>query len=253
VEAPEALELPEASGDSEDLEADRPVEGELQEVGDMNGSNEILSSVDRERISARIARLEKETDAEVVCAVASESGRYGRAGAFFGFCVGVAGFLVSNLVQREGDWAEPSLVVQLGWLLGGNILGCVAAARWPRLRDWFVLRSEMEEEVHRSVHLIFSRNGVGGTRQKGGVLIFLSLFERRLEIRCDRAAAGKISQAELDGIRDAVLEKVRTGEVAAGLLAGLDRAEEIFARIVPATAGPSDALVNDVLVFHPRP
>ena len=85
------------------------------------------------------------------------------------------------------------------------------------------------------------------------MLIYLSLFERRLEVRCDRAVMAGISQSDLDAIRNAVLEKVRTGDAVGGLIAGLDQAEAILAKELPATAVVVDALPNDLLLFHPRP
>ena len=58
---------------------------------------------------------------------------------------------------------------------------------------------------------------------------------------------------DLQSIRDAVLDKVRGGQVVEGLQAGLEYADEVLARTLPHTDGVTDELMNEVLVFHPRP
>jgi len=232
------------------------VAGELLGAGNMNKANNLFSSGDREQIRQRIAKLEQQTDAEVVCAVATESGRYDRAESLCGLTVGLAALISGNKLAGMGGWdtsAALSLGLQVVLVVVGFILGSVLASYWHGLRGLFVSGAEMTSEVSRSVHQVFSQQGVGGTRHRGGVLIYLSLFERRLEVRCDRAVAKKIKQPDLDAIRDAVLEKVRGGDATGGLIAGLDRAEEFLAKALPASSATPDALSNEVLLFHPRP
>jgi len=228
----------------------------LPEAGNMNNVQKHFTPGDREQVSQRIAKLEKLTDAEVVCAAATESGRYDRAESLCGLAVGLVALISGNKIVGMGGWdSSPalSLGLQVTVMVVGFVIGSVLASYWHGLRRLFVSQAEMAEEVNRSVHHVFSQQGVGGTKHRGGVLIYLSLFERRLEVRCDRAVMEKLSQPDLDAIRDAVLEKVRTGDAIGGLIAGLDRAETILAKALPATAAVVDALPNDLLVFHPRP
>lgn len=228
----------------------------LQEAGNMKNAKNYFKSSDREQVSQRIAALEKLTDAEVVCAVATESGRYDRAESLCGLFVGLAALISANKIIGMGGWDAAtalSLGLQVTFVVGGFSLGSVFASCWHGLRRLFVSQAEMAAEVNRSVHQVFSQQGVGGTKHRGGMLIYLSLFERRLEVRCDRALAEKISQSDLEAVRDAVLQQVRTGNAIGGLIAGLDRAEAILAKALPATAAVSDALSNELLFFHPRP
>jgi len=222
----------------------------------MNNAYTLLTPGDREQISQRIAKLEKQTDAEVVCAVATESGRYDRAESLSGLAVGLTALISGNKLADMGGWdVSPSLSigVQAVLVVAGFVLGSVLASYWHGLRRLLVSRGEMDAEVSRSVHQVFSRHGIGGTKHRGGVLIYLSLFERRLEVRCDRAVIGKIKQPELDAIRDAVLDKVRNGDLRGGLMAGLESAEASLAKAFPATESTPDSLSNEVLLFHPRP
>lgn len=222
----------------------------------MRNAANILTPDDRARVSRRIASLEKTTDAEVVCAVATESGRYDRAESIAGFLVGLTALISGNKVAAMSDWdgiATISLGLQVGLLVGGFATGSLLASYWHDLRRLFVRKAEFKSEVIRSVHQVFSQQGIGRTAHRGGLLIYLSLFERSLEVRCDQAIAAKVQQADLEAIRDAVLARVRTGDVAGGLIAGLDRTEELLSKVYPSTGSATETLANELLLFHPRP
>ncbi len=215
-----------------------------------------LTLADRARIQQRIEAIEQRTDAEVVCAVATESGRYDRAESLWGLTCGVLALLTAQKLAAMDGWGSPPSLSP-GWqvllIVGGFILGSVWASYWRGMRRLLVLQRERAAEVEKAAHQVFSRHGVGGTRHRGGVLIFLSLFERRLEILCDQTAAANLSPEQLEAFRDAVISRIREGRIADALLAGLDRAEEFLVTALPRQDEKAESLPNQVLVFHPRP
>jgi len=222
----------------------------------MKNAMKQFSVEDRERIAGRIAALEARTDAEVVCAVATESGRYDRGESMCGIFVALIALISGNKFAGMGGWEAQdtvSLGIQIGLLTAGFVFGSLLASYWHGLRWLFVSDAEMRAEVGGKVHQVFSQHDIGGTRDRGGLLIYLSLFEHRLEIRCDHAIAEKIPEADLNTIRDSVLGGVRAGRLADALIAGLDRAEESLAGAVPATDLAKGELPNQLLLFHPRP
>lgn len=222
----------------------------------MINANHTFKPADRKRISERVAALETQTDAEVVCAVATESGRYDRAESLWGILFSLTALVCGNKYASSGGWDGADHVsagLQVVLVAGGFIVGSLVASYCHGMRRLLASRREMEQEVRRSVHQVFSEHGIGNTLHRGGILIYLSLFERILEIRCDHAVAGKISAADLQLIRDAVLEKIRQGDPASGLLAGLDCAQDILAKAIPASGINNDPLHNQLLLFHPRP
>lgn len=233
-----------------------PAAVEHQGVGDMKNANKILSTGELNELSDRIASLETRTDAEVVLAVATESGRYDRAESICGLILGVLALLVAQMIHSLDHW-DVAEALPMGWqvtlIAGGFVAGSLLSSYSHDLRRLLVTSNEMNAEVHRSVHTVFSSHGVGGTRHHGGLLIYLSLFEHRLEVHGDCSLLEKVTVEELQSIRDAVLERVRSGKLADGLLAGLEMADDILARTLPHTDDVTDELPNEVLVFHPRP
>ena len=222
----------------------------------MTNAKKQFNQADRQQVAARIEQLEANTDAEVVCAVATESGRYDRAESICGLFFALLALISANKIYAIDDWDVPTALpvwLQVLLVVAGFVVGSLLAGYWHGLRRVLVSRDEIESEVAKCVHQVFSQYGVGGTRHRGGLLIYVSLFEHRLEIHCDTALDGKVAPADLDAIRDAVLAQVRAGKLIAGLLAGLDEAEKILTQALPHTDNTLDVLQNEVLVFHPRP
>lgn len=239
------------------MAGDHRAEAEPQEAGkNMTNAKKQLNQSDLQKIAERTERLEANTDAEVVCAVATESGRYDRAESICGLFVGLLALISANKIVTFNDW-DVATALPVGWqvllVVIGFVAGSLLASYWHGLRYILVSNDEMRSEVSKCVHQIFSQHGIGGTRHNGGLLIYVSLFEHRLEIHCDSALAGKLAPADLETIRDAVLAQIRKGNLTAGLIAGLDDAEKILSTVLPHTDNSLDALQNEVLVFHPRP
>ena len=68
---------------------------------------------------------------------------------------------------------------------------------------------------------LFGRLGVGGAREENGVLVYLLLAERVVEIVADRGVAQRVPQAEWRRICALMEERFRRGEFAEGVIAGL--------------------------------
>ena len=222
----------------------------------MKNARKIFTPAELEQLQARIARLETRTEAEVVCAVATESGRYDRPESLCGLVLALVALLGLEKGLALGGWAEASglsLGGQVVTIVVGFTVGSMLASYWHELRRLFTSAREIDAEVQRGLHQVFSQHEIGGTRQGGGMLIYLSLYEHRLEIRCDHNLVAALPPLTLAAIRDAALPRLHAGEYAAGLLAALDRAEPALAQALPATGEPRSRLSDKVLLFHPRP
>jgi putative membrane protein len=219
-------------------------------------SHALLSSEAQTALAARIASLETGTDAELVCAVAGESGRYDRAESICGLLGALLAFLTLGKLESLDAWqggASFSLGAQTIALVAGFVGGTVLASHWHGLRRLFTSSAEMAAETHRAAHLVFSRHGIGATRHGGGLLIYLSLFERRLEILPDRALRAHLGPEACAAIRDAILSRLDRDSLLVALQAGLEKAAPLLAAASPASTPAGDSLPDQVLIFSPRP
>lgn len=93
---------------------------------------------------------------------------------------------------------------------------------------------------------VFGRERVWDTEASNGVLVYLLLAERDVEIVADRGFAGKVGPAEWETICQEMEREFRAGRFEAGALAGMRRLDELFVRHFPLAGGNPDELDNAV-------
>jgi uncharacterized membrane protein len=81
---------------------------------------------------------------------------------------------------------------------------------------------------------LFARLGVWDTEENSGVLIYVQLVDRRVEILADRGIAAKVAQAEWDAICRSMEAAFRAADYRSGGLAAIRRAGELLAEHFPA-------------------
>lgn len=86
---------------------------------------------------------------------------------------------------------------------------------------------------------LFRRSGVGRTAERNGVLIYLQVADRRIEIIADRGIAAVVPDAAWQEICDALGRALRAGEPLPGVLAAIEQTTALLAQHFPATAGPA--------------
>lgn len=220
-----------------------------------------LKKPDREEIAAAIAEAEKSTSAEIVCAVATESGRYDRAEAIAGLLFSVLALGGAHLGHdffggSPGDWDREPL--GFGWqvlaVVAGFVLGHLVASFIHPLRRVFVSEKEIDAEVGRAAWQVFGAASIRGTTGASGLLIYASLFEHRVLILADQAAFEALGQERIDTLRDTAVESLKSGRIDAALRETVSAAGTFLAETLPATRehNPNE-LADHVLVFHPRP
>ncbi|MAV37978.1 MAG: hypothetical protein CMJ59_21275 [Planctomycetaceae bacterium] len=235
----------------------------------MGDANSLFSDGDRERIATAVASAETQTAAEIVCAVASESGRYDRAEGICGIVTAVFSLAVANFVllsdfsgaESTGDgvshgWSDPVGLGLLGQVMAvcvGYVLGNLLGSYCHPLRRFFVLQREMDEEVARSASRVFLSQRVSATRCAGGVLVYVSLFERSVVVLADDGVMQHDGQSLVEAARDRAENALRAGKWVDAFADAVGEIAERLRQTLPAAGEDVDELQNALRVFHPRP
>jgi uncharacterized membrane protein len=85
---------------------------------------------------------------------------------------------------------------------------------------------------------VFAELAVWDTAQRTGVLVYVLLAERNVEIVADRGLDGRVSEAEWRGVCEAIEQAFGGGRWRDGALSGVARITDLLAREFPAT-GPN--------------
>jgi uncharacterized membrane protein len=88
---------------------------------------------------------------------------------------------------------------------------------------------------------MFGKLRVWDTEHNNGVLIYLLLAERRIEIVADRGLDAKVPPAHWQHLLDGMAQAFRAGQFEAGLLAAVDAVDRLLCDHFPLPAGTTRA------------
>lgn len=139
-----------------------------------------LEEATREKTTATVKAIEARTAAEVVVAVRRVSGHYRHTDYLVGFVLSFAMLLA--MLYLPIDFALELFPVNaaLSFAMGAGV-----SAALPGLRRRLTSRKLQAENVRRAARAAFVEFGVSRTSGRTGILVFVSLLERRVEVVVD--------------------------------------------------------------------
>ena len=96
---------------------------------------------------------------------------------------------------------------------------------------------------------LFSSLRVWDTAENCGILIYVQLVDRKVEILADRGIAARVPQAEWDAVCRGMEASFRDGEWRRGALQAVTRAGELLANHFPASGSNPNELPDQPLVI----
>lgn len=203
----------------------------------------VLDAVHQETLRKEIRDAESRTVGEIVPVVLERSDHYPGATWLAALCTMLLG---SALLERHLPWSEPHwlLVCQLG--LGA--FGFLLASLLPDLQRLFVTEARATEMASEQAIQEFHLLGLRDTRDRTGVLIFVSLFEHRVVVLGDAGIHAKVGDAHWKKTSDAVLQGIVRGSVADGLSAGVRACGDVLAEHFPKTSSDRNEIVDRLIV-----
>lgn len=208
----------------------------------------ILSQSDLDRISAAVKEAEAKTSGEIVPYVVEQSDPYEEAlwrGAGF---VAVLVLFSMFFAYRFTDWWFPIGVRELALLVMLKAsFGAAAVYFIPSLKRFFAGRDLMDRRVKQRAQEAFLSEEVFNTKERTGILIFVSLLEHKVFVLGDSGINAKVEQREWDVIVDEVIREIKSGRIAEGLVAGILSAGSLLQRKgVERRADDRDELANEL-------
>ena len=134
-----------------------------------------------ESLAQAIRDIEKDSDAEIVIAVRGRSGTYRHADYLCGAIVALAGliFVLFSPFEFHTYWVPFDVVVLF-------IAGAFVSSRTDAIRRALTSKDFRAKAARAGAAAMFYEAGIANTSAENGLLIYLSLLERRLEVIADR-------------------------------------------------------------------
>ncbi len=205
-----------------------------------------------ERIRNAVAQAETRTAGEIVPYVVRQSDDYAaatwRAASLGALAVGTAALAVAWAYDGWGwGWLYSSWALALA-MTGGGVLGALATLL-DAVRRRFAGAASMETHVHRRAALAFVEEEVFDTRDRTGILLFVSLFERRIEVVGDAGINAKVEKQEWVDVVGRIRAGIRSKSLADGMVSGVDLCGDLLHRRgVEIRPDDTDELPDDVRV-----
>lgn len=134
----------------------------------------------KQRAKEAVLAVEAQTSAEIVVCLRGASDVYRDADFLFGFLVSLVALVTMLYVERPfGDAAFPFGV------LAGFLAGTSASANVAQIRRRLVFPGRKAAAVRTAARAAFVDQGVSRTHGRAGVLVYISMFERRVEVVAD--------------------------------------------------------------------
>jgi putative membrane protein len=204
-----------------------------------------LNEDNQKRIEDAVLAAERRTAAEFVTVVARASGDY---------------LHIPTLAAVVATFVVSGLALLLPWPFWfghgvffaaqvGLFLIFYALFRWPPLRFRLIPRAHQHHRARQRAHQLFLDLGLASTRDRTGVLFFVSAAEHYVEIIADRGVRAVIEDDVWEKAVAHFTASVRAGRVTDGFLQAIDSCGGVLAERLPRRPDDVDELPNRLLVL----
>jgi putative membrane protein len=188
-----------------------------------------FTSEELARIKAAVSKAEEKISGEIVPVFVERSGFYTIANYRGGVLMAGATFMAIVIFDRYVPSLailDPMLIfmiVAAAGLLGGALTHSV-----PFLKRMLISREHLDQATRKRAETAFLEEEVFNTRQRTGILIFVSFFEHEVMVIADRGISKVVDQKDWDDMVQHIIEKVHMGHISEGIEDAILRCGEIL-------------------------
>ncbi len=226
----------------------------------MQQASKCFSEADRQRINDGVRTAEIKTSAELVPVVVTSSGRYDRAEDMIGLWTGLALMILISMFwpaplqsTESGSWGPDPGTVQtvklITVMIAGFFLGAIIGARISCLRRLFTPTVQMADKVNQTAQSVFFDKRVHHTQCAGGILIYVSLFERIAVILADQSVLQAVGQPALDELCRSLTQNLRQNGPTEAICQAIQAAGEKLAIALPRLASDANELPDSLVTI----
>ena len=188
-----------------------------------------FDSTAREALTACVREIEKSTDAELVLIVRARSGVYRQADYLFAALLAFLSllFLLFSPFEFHQYWVAIDVALFFA-------IGVYVSSRSNAIRRLLTTKEFRAAAVRTGAAAMFYEAGIANTNTEMGLLIYLSLLERRLELIADRGVLKSLPALEWNQMLFQLHEAGRKPEPDT-LQTGLQKLGALLAQHLPAT------------------
>lgn len=211
----------------------------------MNLAKKFLSETEKEKILAAVKIAEGKSAGEIVPLVVSASYSYPMADVTGAAALAfLPAILLTPVVGgffwlgSQNMWAFIGLFIGFFWIFH-EIVKRVA---W--LKRIFISKKEIEQEVKEAAVTRFFEKGLYRTRDETGVLVYISVLERKVWVLADQGINARVPQSRWDSIVAGIVSGIKEGSSGAAICDAVLEAGDILGAHFPRKKDDINELPN---------
>ena len=207
-----------------------------------------LTDDERKQVEDAVKAAEKQTAGEIVVMIISSSYQYPVANV-----IGAAAFalplaLVSTPLTGSWLWiGTQNMWLFLAFLSVFFILFHEIIKHTIWLKRVFISQREIDDEVEEAAVTQFFDQGLYRTRDETGVLVLISVFERRVWVLADRGINTRVAEGQWDDIVSTITDGIKQQRPADAICAAVEKIGDLLQTHFPIKPDDSDELKNLII------
>ncbi len=200
----------------------------------------LISDNEKKRVADAIAAAEQKTSGEIFCVIAKRSDSYRLVPVAWGAALAL--FVPIPLIEFTEASVEAIYMIQLSaFILASLILS------HPKVVVHAVPKLARFERAQRAAMQQFLAHGLQNTKDRTGVLIYVSVAERHASIIADEGINAKVDQSVWDGAMADLITAIKDKRAGDGLIAAIERCGVVLAQHFPARLDNRNEIPNKLV------
>ncbi len=207
-----------------------------------------LSEAEVQGISSLIAQAEAKSQGEIVPMIVRRSSAIGHVRMLLTLFLSVLFFVIE--IPSQGFFANhwfitlSPLVVFVFWAVAGIL------AKIPSWQRILTSEADKNQQVWQRAELEFSRHKMQNTIQQTGILIFVSVMERKAVILADLGISQSTPPETWKNLVEELTIHLKAGHWGKGFEKAIQEAGKILAEKIPAQQHDSNELANHLRILE---
>lgn len=216
----------------------------------------LISDAEIKEVSQAVAQAESKTSGEIVPIIVRRSSVIGQVQTNVALLVLLflfSGIKFDKIVYdyfswHDAWWANYAYYLILFIILIFSFLIGKLLSQIPWVQRNMIPKADLADQVDKRALVEFELADVKKTKAGTGVLIFISLMERRAVVLAGKGIADKLPKETWDKIIKLLIEKIHQGKTAQGLILAINQAGDLLSQHFPKQHNDENELPNHLIL-----
>jgi putative membrane protein len=212
-----------------------------------------FTDAEQERIRQAVQQAERVTTGEIVPMIVPASALYREAGYRTGLILALlalAFLLTIEIYWLSWGWHAGNA----GWLLLA-VVASYGLGQWlgrvPMVVRLVTSRERIAHKVALRAEQAFYKHGLQHTKGRTGILILVSMLERRVHILADKGINDHVPAGTWDGLVNGIIAGIRTGHATDAICSAIAECGVLLAQVSPADSRDNPNELPDTVIQEP--